>query len=277
VPSGVGGGKCLLRNIILATGFVLGLSLPALAADPTVDQFTSPDREWNLIVSPYIWAASLKGDASLAGLDSDVDVPFSDIFKQLDLAVMGNVEVTNGLFGFYVDGQYVRTSQDEHLADHEIGLKIKTTILAAGVYYRVYDLALGGNTVFGEPRHFTVEPTVGLRWTRLEADADAGFVRLNKSADWTDPFVGLRLSGDLSERWNLAGEADIGGFGAGSKLAVNAQAYLGYRTYMFKRPTILRVGYRVLSQDYETGDFTGNKFRWNVRQQGPVLGFSMRF
>ncbi len=156
-------------------------------------------------------------------------------------------------------------------------MKIKTTILAAGAYYRVYDLALGGDTVFGEPRHFTVEPTVGIRWTKLEAHADAGFTSANKSADWLDPFVGMRLSTDLSDRWNLAGEADIGGFDIGSKLAVNAQAYLGYRTYMFNHPTILRVGYRVLSQDYETDDFTGNKFRWDVTQHGPVLGFSMRF
>lgn len=267
----------MFRNIILATGLTLGLTLPAFADDPTADTFNVPDGEWSLIVSPYVWAASLKGDASLAGLDTDVDIPFSDIFDHLDLAAMGNVEVTNGLFGFYVDGQYVETSQDEHLADHEIGLNIKTTILAAGVYYRAYDLSLGGNTIFGDPRHFTIEPTVGVRWTKLEADADAGFIRAKKSADWVDPFVGARLSYDLSERWNLSGEADIGGFDTGSKFAVNAQAYLGYRTYMFNHPTILRVGYRVLSQDYETDDFTGNRFRWDVNQHGPVLGFSIRF
>jgi hypothetical protein len=267
----------MLRSIIVATGLSLGLSLPALAADTAADQFTTPDREWNLIVSPYVWAASLKGDASLAGLNSEIDIPFSEIFDHLDLAAMGNVEVTNGLFGFYLDGQYVQTSQDEHLADNEIGLKIKTTILAAGVYYRAYDLPLGGKTVFGEPRHFTIEPTIGIRWTKLEVDADAGFIGINKSADWVDPFVGARVSYDLSEKWNLSGEADTGGFDTGSKLAINAQAYLGYRTYMFNHPTILRVGYRVLSQHYETDDFTGNKFRWNVTQHGPVLGFSMRF
>jgi hypothetical protein len=265
----------MFYNIILAAGLTLALSLPASAEDQATDLLA--DREWSIIVSPYVWAASLDGDASLAGLDSNVDIPFSDIFKHLDLAAMGNVEVTNGLFGFYFDGQYVQTSQDEDLADFEVGLKIKTTILAAGAYYRVYDLALGGDTVFGEPRHFTVEPTVGIRWTKLEAHADAGFTSANKSADWLDPFVGMRLSTDLSDRWNLAGEADIGGFDIGSKLAINAQAYLGYRTYMFNHPTILRVGSRVLSQDYETDDFTGNKFRWDVTQHGPVLGFSMRF
>lgn len=72
-------------------------------------------------------------------------------------------------------------------------------------------------------------------------------------------------------------EADVGGFGTGSKLSVNAQAYLGYRTHMGNLPTILRVGYRVLSQDYEGDDFTGNKFNWNVTQHGPVVGLSIRF
>ncbi len=188
---------------------------------------------------------------------------------------MANVEVTNGLFGFYLDGQYVKTSQEEHLDEQEIGLEIRTTIVAAGAYYRAYDLPLGGDTIFGQPRRFTIEPTVGLRWTKLEAEVRAASVK--RSADWLDPFVGARLSGDLSERWNLSGEADIGGFGAGSELSVNAQAYLGYRTYMFSHPTIVRIGYRVLWQDYETDDFTGNTFRWDVTQHGPVLGFSMRF
>ncbi|MGA1801453.1 hypothetical protein [Rhizobium sp. HT1-10] len=265
------------RRMAAAALWISATALPAAAAEPVVDQFTTPDREWNLIVSPYVWAASLKGDASLAGYDTDVDVPFSDIFKHLDLAAMGNIEVTNNLFGFYIDAQHVRTSQDESIAEHEIDVKIRTTLVSAGVYYRIYDQLLGGNTSFGEPRRFTIEPTVGVRWTKLEADVATGFGRADKYADWTDPFVGLRMSGDLSERWNLAGEADIGGFDIGSKLSINAQAYLGYRSQMFGRPAITRIGYRLLSQDYETRDFTGEKFRWDVVQHGPVLGFSLRF
>lgn len=272
------GSHVIVCRLLVATGLWTSFgAVAALAGDPTVDQFTTPDREWNLIVSPYVWAASLKGDASLAGMDTDVDVPFADIFKHLDFAAMGNIELTNDQFGFYIDGQHVRTSQDESVAEHEIALKIRTTFVTAGVYYRVYELPLGGTTAFGDPRRFTVEPTIGVRWTKLEADADTGTARADKSANWTDPFVGVRLSGDLSERWNLAGEADIGGFDVGSKLAINAQAYLGYRTQMFGRPTIMRLGYRLLSEDFDTVDFTGNKFRWDVVQQGPVLGFSMRF
>lgn len=72
-------------------------------------------------------------------------------------------------------------------------------------------------------------------------------------------------------------EADIGGFDIGSKIAYSAQAFLGYRTFVLDHPTVLRLGYRVTSQDFETDDFTGNTFKWDVTQHGPLIGFSMQF
>jgi hypothetical protein len=249
----------------------------ARAADFDAERM-EPEREWAVIVSPYVWAASLKGNASLAGFDTDVDVPFSEIFDHFDLALMGNVEVTNGKWGVYFDGQHVQTSQDERVFAHEIGIDIKTTTLAAGAFFKAYEIELGGQTVFGKPRTISFEPTVGVRWTELKADGSAFGVSSTKSSDWADPFIGLRMNADLTDRWNLFAEADAGGFDVGSKVSVNAQAYLGYRMEMLGKPTILRAGYRLLYQDYENDDFTGaNKFRWDVSQHGPVVGFSMRF
>ncbi len=256
---------------------VLFAPLSAYAADFDAERM-APEREWAVIVSPYAWAASLKGSGSLAGFDTDVDVPFSEIFDHLDLVAMGNIELTNGQWGVYFDGQYVKTSQSEDVFAHEIGLDITTTTLSAGAFYKAYEQQLGGDTVFGKPRTLSIEPTAGVRWTKLKADVQAFGLRTTKSADWTDPFVGLRMNADLTERWNLFAEADVGGFDVGSKVSVNAQAYLGYRTLMFGHPTILRAGYRLLYQDYENDDFTGtNKFRWDVSQHGPVIGLSMRF
>jgi hypothetical protein len=249
----------------------------ARAADFDAERM-EPEPEWAVIVSPYVWAASLKGNASLAGFDTDVDVLFSEIFDHLDLALMGNVEVTNGKWGVYFDGQHVQTSQDERVFAHEIGIDIKTTTLAAGAFFKAYEVELGGQTVFGKPRTISFEPTVGVRWTELKADVSAFGVSSTKNSDWADPFIGLRMNADLTDRWNLFAEADVGGFDVGSKVSVNAQAYLGYRMEMFGKPTILRAGYRLLYQDYENDDFTGaNKFRWDVSQHGPVVGFSMRF
>ncbi len=230
-----------------------------------------------MIISPYVWGASLTGDAALAGRSTKVDIPFSDVVKHLDFAFMGAVEVTNGRLGAFLNGQYVRTSQDEAIGSRTLGVDVRTSMLAAGVYYRVYEYALGGATVFGAPRSFAIEPTAGARWTRLDGRLSTMGLSMERSASWTDPFVGLRISDDITERWTLLAEADIGGFGVGSKFSVNAQAFLGYRTMLFDRPTVLRAGYRALYQNYETMDFTGHTFRWNVTQHGPVAGFSMAF
>jgi len=269
---------CLPRSLFSLVFCLSSIVFSAARAADFDAERMEPEPEWAVIVSPYVWAASLKGNASLAGFDTDVDVPFSEIFDHLDLALMGNVEVTNGKWGVFFDGQHVQTSQDERVFAHEIGIDIKTTTLAAGAFFKAYEVELGGQTVFGKPRTISFEPTVGVRWTELKADVSAFGVSSTKSSDWADPFIGLRMNADLTDRWNLFAEADAGGFDVGSKVSVNAQAYLGYRMEMLGKPTILRAGYRLLYQDYENDDFTGaNKFRWDVSQHGPVVGFSMRF
>ena len=91
------------------------------------------------------------------------------------------------------------------------------------------------------------------------------------------PFAGLRSQVDLNDRWTLSGAVDKGGFDTSSKKTYNGQAYLGYRLYLLEYPTLIRLGYRVLAQDYRTKDFTGKTFKYDVTQRGPVLGVSMRF
>jgi hypothetical protein len=98
-----------------------------------------------------------------------------------------------------------------------------------------------------------------------------------RKLQWTDPFIGARIQADLSDRWNLFAEADIGGFNMGSDLSVQGQAYLGYRTHIFNQPALLRFGYRALYQDYEGGDILGHSFKWNVTEHGPVAGISLVF
>jgi len=266
----------------LASVFALGSASASHAADliapaPAPAQTQIQDQQqWRVIFSPYVWGASLTGTAGLVGLTTDVDVPFKEILSNLDMSVMGNIEITNGTYGFYIDGQYTKTSQDEDVFNERLGLDITSTTLSGGVFYRLYEQQLEGTTLYGRQRVFAIEPTAGVRWTELKAKVNIGPYSAQRKADWTDPFIGARFLYDVSERWNIAAEADIGGFGAGTKLSANGQIYLGYRTLVFDRPTIWRVGYRALYQDYRDDD-TREKFRYDVTQHGPVLGVSVQF
>jgi len=268
------------RNIILASSFILTAAGVTHAADivaaPPVQTDIQDQQRWRVIFSPYVWGASLNGKAGLLGLNTNVDVPFKDILDNLDMSFMGNVEVTNGTFGAYFDGQYTKTNQGADVLNEQLDMDITSTTLSGGVYYRLYEQQLEGTTLFGRQRVFAIEPTVGVRWTELKAKVNIGPFSASRKADWTDPFIGTRVFYDINDRWNIFAEADIGGFGAGTKLSANGQIYLGYRTLVFDVPTTWRVGYRALYQDYRDNDGV-EKFKYDVTQHGPVIGLSVQF
>lgn len=237
------------------------------------------DAPWRVLVSPFAWAPSMSGQATLGGVSTHVDVPFSETLNNLRSVFMGNLDVTNRSLGFYVDGVHADTHESHRVLGQKAGLNITQTTIAAGVYYLAYERALGGTTIFGDPRAWRVEPTAGVRWTRLASklEIDSIGFATRKKAQWSDPFVGVRMLTDLDERWTASGEVDVGGFDSATKSSYSAQGYLGYRTHLFQYPTTLRAGYRVLSQKYQTHDFTGNTFKYDVTQRGPAIGLSVRF
>ena len=191
---------------------------------------------------------------------------------------MGEVAVDGPGWGAYIDYQGT-DSRDERIA---LGLPIEADIrlrsLTGAVYYLMHEEELGGRTLHGEPRLFRIRPLAGARWSRTRADlAVPGLIEVGKQAEWTDVIVGLRTDADLNDRWKLTGHLDVGGFDPGERFSLNAQASLGYRTTVLTRPALLRVGYAVLFQEYEQGDFTGDRFVWNMTGHGPTAGFSITF
>ena len=94
----------------------------------------------------------------------------------------------------------------------------------------------------------------------------------DQSESWVEPLVGSRFGLDLTDRFALATEANVGGFGVGSDFAWNVQAFLNYKTSLFGLATTFAIGYRALHQDYDHHDF-----EWDVTMHGPVLGTAVHF
>lgn len=251
-----------------------GLALAALAAPGAA---LAQDDGWSFQVTPYIWPSSLDGDMDLAGFTTPVDVPFSETFENLDVAVSAEVEVMRGRWGVVIDGQYVETSQEQTLLGQPLGLGVTNAGATGAVFYRIYDSPQGGDTVSGEPRRFVVEPMVGVRWSKLKANVEALGRNVSKQADWTEPFVGVRSRLDLTDRWTLLGDAKVGGFDVDDKQSAEAEIIVGYRLSLLGQPSMIRAGYRVLHQEFESDDFTGQTFRWDVTQQGPIVGLTLEF
>jgi hypothetical protein len=80
-------------SLKLKLGVVLCGAMVATAASGTArsdDAAKPPQKDWHFNISPYVWAAGLKGTvATVPGLPPiKVDASFSDVLRNLDLAAM---------------------------------------------------------------------------------------------------------------------------------------------------------------------------------------------
>lgn len=274
-------GLAALLSLGQASAYAAENAAPATVTTTTPTAVTIPSAispplddvpGWAVTVSPYLWMPSLRGNGALNGQTGRFKAPFHKMVKDLDFMAMGNITVTHGRYGAFLDGQYLDLAK--HLTfSAPVGggeASVRATQLSLGGFYTVYERALGGETLFGTPREWVLAPTSGVHWTRLRARARVDGMSADHTNTWAVPFIGVRSSYDLSERWNLSTQWDVGAWGRQYNL--QGQSYLGYRLGILGQEAMLRIGGRVLHQDYQSGDF-----HWNVSQFGPVVGISVKF
>jgi opacity protein-like surface antigen len=236
----------------------------------------TPDG-WQFELTPYLWAAGLKGATQVGALPrTSVDVGFDDILDNLDFAAMGSFEARKGRWGLLFDAMYIKLSasgEATRTGSGPIGatltatadLDVEQTLLTAAVAYR-----------------FTSGPTEidalgGLRYTKVAVDGDigaslfglAGTVTRSGDKDWVDPIVGVRARHRVADRWWINGYADVGGFGVGSDLTWQAIAGVEYE---ISKTWSAKGGYRVLKVDYDRGGTV-----YDMKTSGIYLGLGIRF
>jgi hypothetical protein len=251
----------------------LAMAATLSVASPAAGQQAEPSGDrWHVTVAPYLWIASMDGNATVGGIKSDVDVPFSDLLKDLSGGLMMAVDVEKGRFGIGVNGLFARVSSDADVGPIEIDVTSDSGQLAILPYYRVLEWQYGTSSS-GEPLHLVIASEAGFRYTYLRTELEVrGGRTVDGSESWVDPLIGSRIGLELTDRFAIIGEGNFGGFGVGADFTWNAQAYVGYEFSLFGRPTTLLFGYRALSQDYDHNDFA-----WDVTMHGPVIGAATRF
>lgn len=70
------------------------------------------DDHWTFEVAPFLWALSLDADLTVRGKSVLVDLGFSDIWDDLDIAGMGQLQASKDKWIFQVNGMYARLSMD---------------------------------------------------------------------------------------------------------------------------------------------------------------------
>lgn len=271
---------------------------PGGASPQSAPDLPEPDAgegsKLQFAISPYIWITSLNGSVSFRSVKTDIDGSFLDILQNSDqvFGLMGAIDLRYDRFVCQSNGTWLTAEVDEQHGvarntSIDADVTFDTTWLEVFAGYRLIEQPLGDNPA--EKRLLILDAFVGGRVTLVDVDSTltasatitlpGGTVlspsasrNLNSSQDWAEPFVGLRLGADLSERWSVLIRGDIGGFGVGSDFAWQAVGAVGYRWWTDFGSITLYGGYRALSQDYTNGDFN-----WDLTVHGPIIGLRFTF
>lgn len=228
------------------------LSLPLAAS--------AQEDAWRVSVVPYVWGASLEGDARLGPLPSvSVHQSFSDTLEHLDMAAMAIIDVRRGRWGLLSDLTWVDTSETAQVPrlgiDAELSTRVATGSLMA--QYRFID----------DPM-FRMDAVGGARYWQLRGDVTVP--ALGRSAeisrDWVDPVLGLRAA------WAWGGRHGITVWALGSAGdEVRWDLMVSYGVRLTEHGW-LRLGYRSLSlREVSRGADV------DLTLAGPGLGLEWRY
>ena len=247
-----------MRRVIRSSVVVAAIAV--LSASQATAQSSS--NQWQIAVAPYLWAAGMDGAMTIADVEQDFDVPFSDIIENLDLAFMGHFDMRNERWVLSSDLIFVDLEDGEDLGAGTVTTGVELTLIEVTGGYRVSPI---------------VALLAGARWVDLGASLRYTGVILDEDSSagksWIDPLVGVHVFAPLSDRWWLGFRGDVGGFGAGSKFAWQAYADIGFKAS--DRVSII-LGYHALDIDYEEGGGL-QTVGLDVLMSGPQLGVAFFF
>lgn len=238
---------------------------PIIAAAGSMMLFASPAQaQWDVRVSPYVWASGMDGEASVVPSlpPAQVDDNFGDILDKLDIAFFGAVEARKNDFFLRGDIAYASvTSEGQTPGNLYSGVELTSeTFNVAGLAGVVlYDEGGIRADVFAGGRYWDVSNNI---------DFEAGTqpaVNVERGKSFFDPLVGASLEFPITGNLGGMASASVGGFGVGADIEYGATAALFYG---IGDSWGLTAGYRYLAVDYDSSD----GFVYDIAQHGPFIG-----
>jgi hypothetical protein len=293
-----------------------GQTPPTDAQDKPAPVAAQPAGDWSFTFTPYGWMTFYTGTQTVKGRTVTVDTNVFQLLDKSESLVpwMSYFEARfEDRIGLFLDVMYANIKGGKSAAkDFTIDPFISGSLAGtASVDYETLTVQFGGAYQFakiGPDRSAEGPGMAGVGQTAFDAllggrywyqradltinlngTLNVAYYDLELSRDrtkaiarsgvvtWVDPYVGFRVRHKLAPRQDVSLEADIGGFGLGSRISWQA---LGAYRFEFATTGNIGwagvVGYRALYVDYAQG--SGNtRFEMDLLQHGPVLGISARF
>jgi hypothetical protein len=230
----------------------------------------TPKNDWKFLVEPYLMFPNMSGSVGLADLpEATVDADTKAIFGNLKMGFMLNAEASKGKWTIGSDLLYMKLAQGAEprnlVGSGEITAK-QLGWEVSGLYGVTPWLELGIGGMLN-----SINSTVDLNVKNIGGGTTAKSKSLTET--WFDPMLITRIKSKSGEKFIYMFRAEVGGFGIGSDLAWQMQAYAGYQ---FSKLFQITGGYRIISLDYENGSGQ-DRFLYDVDTSGPVvrIGFSL--
>ncbi len=234
---------------------------PKTPEPEAVPQASPTSEEWEVSVSPYFFLAGLEGTIGVVGQRAEVSASFRDLFRNLDFAIMGQVEARKGNWSILGDAMFVSLSGERVTPSPlfgDIAVEVKEAIIEPAVAYRVLKVERGSIDLLGGVRFWRVRPRLTFQPRILP------LVDVEDSKTWADAIVGARGTVGLSPRVFLQGRFDVGGFGVSSDFTGRVFGGVGFQV----KPRVALVGgYRYLRVDY-----VNEGFIFKTAMSGIILG-----
>ncbi|OJU34852.1 MAG: hypothetical protein BGN99_32640 [Alphaproteobacteria bacterium 65-37] len=299
----------MLKVPTLVVVAMLLWQLPAAAQSPS-EPPAADSSPWTFKLTPYAWLTFMSGQQTVRGRTVNVDTNFVREFSSSEslVPVMGYFEARwRDKISLFVDVLYANMTAGAGGTRNffpepgvagwvaaSTALNYETLIVEFGATYEVvkvgptttngvgqtaFDFLMGGRYWLQRADlTLTLGGGVNVNTSDLQfsADGSRAFAR-SGNVQWVDPVLGFRVRHKLAENQDLSLEADLGGFGMGSRISAQA---VGTYAYRFGRSGSVDwsvvLGYRALYVDYSRG--SGNDlFRMNILQHGPIIGVNARF
>ncbi|MEM6495035.1 MAG: hypothetical protein AAF650_11725, partial [Pseudomonadota bacterium] len=226
------------------------------------------DRDFTVILAPYVWIPSVSGDIGLGAQGIPLDLSAGDLLDVFEIGGLIRGEVRHKS-GWGLSADYI-------FADLGTGFDILIGDADADIDAGILELAVNRRIKSGAD---AIDVYAGVRHWDADVDVEIDTFLFNDTISvgdqWTDPLVGVRYLHPLSARWRLIAQGDIGGFGVGSDFSWNTAVGVSYAASDHAQ---FQAVYRALSVDRESpGVGGGSPVDVDITIAGPLIGFAFRF
>lgn len=222
----------------------------------------------------YVFGSTVKGDAKINNIKSDVDLHFKKLLNYLDFALEGYAKYTKPNWSGVVDLIAVKLSDSVKFStlDNKLSLKINAEFKQIISQFYLTHILFKNNS-----NKFQLHGLAGFRYNKFDLiiDEKARLLGLNIQRDkdydynWIDPIIGLDFIYKINEHIQTSLLIDTGKIGNKSRQSSNNFVKVDY---------LFDSGYKLfIAARYYNIKISSNNLKTNLNYFGPLLGIAKQF